>query len=213
MRTPLSDLAWNRQVSLSLDILPKDRIVGDRFHLQSSLGTGAYGTVYLAWDSVEGHQCAMKALNRYTPEGYQQDRRALEFQTREIRTHWTAQSHQNVVTMYGVVEDPQCIYVVLEYCEEGDLFHNITNSAKYVGNDDLVKHVFGQLLDAVDFCHQKGIFHRDLKPENILVSNAGNTVKLADFGLATETRTSNDYGCGSTFYMSPGKSLQAKAVT
>jgi serine/threonine protein kinase len=67
----------------------------------------------------------------------------------------------------------------------------------------MVKSIFLQILDAVNFCHMIGIYHRDLKPENILVTNGGNTVKLADFGLATTERITSDYGCGSTFYMSP----------
>jgi serine/threonine protein kinase len=67
----------------------------------------------------------------------------------------------------------------------------------------LVKSIFLQILDALQFCHQQGIYHRDLKPENIMVANGGTTVRLADFGLATTERITSEYGCGSTFYMSP----------
>jgi serine/threonine protein kinase len=105
--------------------------------------------------------------------------------------------------MLKIIDDPDCIYVILEYCPEGDLFFNITECGQYVGKDELAKKVFLQILDAVEHCHSLGIFHRDLKPENILVSDHGETVKLADFGLATAQPTSEDYGCGSTFYMSP----------
>lgn len=102
------------------------------------------------------------------------------------------------------MDSADCTYVVMEYCPEGDLFSSITEKGNYVGNDLLAKSVFLQILSAVEFCHSIGIYHRDLKPENILVKDQGTTVKLADFGLASNDYYTSDYGCGSTFYMSPG---------
>lgn len=131
----------------------------------------------------------------------------MAFQTREIRLHWEASAHRNVVSMLKIIDGSDCIFVILEYCPEGDLFYNITECGQYVGKDDLAKRIFLQILDAVEFCHSRGIYHRDLKPENVLVKDHGETVKLADFGLATSSERSDDYGCGSTFYMSPGKLL------
>lgn len=105
--------------------------------------------------------------------------------------------------MYAVFESPECTYVVLEYCSEGDLFTNITEKGHYIFNDGMAQHIFLQLLDAVEHCHLQGIYHRDLKPENVLVTRQGREVKLADFGLATREEITSDFGCGSTFYMSP----------
>lgn len=105
--------------------------------------------------------------------------------------------------MYKTIEEGEFIYVILDYCEDGDLFGMITDRQRYIGNDALIKRVFLQILDAVEYCHSLGIYHRDLKPENILCANGGQDVYLADFGLATSEKRSADFGCGSTFYMSP----------
>ncbi|KAF3767188.1 hypothetical protein M406DRAFT_355493 [Cryphonectria parasitica EP155] len=186
--------------------VPEDRlgcVVGGRFRLEEVLGSGAYGVVYTATDVITNTQYAVKTLPNFNPDGSPLDQRQIAFKTREIRLHWMASSHPNVVSMLKIIDDYDCTYVILEYCPEGDLFYNITDCERYIGDDVLAKRVFLQLLDAVDHCHNLEIYHRDLKPENILVTDQGNTVKLADFGLATSSRVSEDYGCGSTFYMSP----------
>ena len=159
--------------------------------------------VYLAVDIDTGIQYAVKCLSKFNLDGTPLERRQVAYQQREIHLHYLASAHQSVVSMYNIVDAIDCIYVILEYCPEGDLFLNIVERSNYVGKDDLVKNIFLQVLDAVQHCHNLGIFHRDLKPENILVKDQGETVKLADFGLATADYQSEDYGCGSTFYMSP----------
>jgi serine/threonine protein kinase len=173
--------------------------------LRSILGTGAYGVVYSAYDTAADTWYAVKALSKTNANGEPLDRRQREFQTREIQLHYAASAHPNIVSMLKIVDDTDCTYVILEYCPEGDLFSNITEKGRYVSNDALVQKAFLQILNAVEHCHRLGIYHRDLKPENILVSNSGSDVLLADFGLATTDSESEDHGCGSTFYMSPGR--------
>jgi serine/threonine protein kinase len=180
---------------------PEDRlglILANRLELTGILGVGAYGVVYTALDIHTHIQYAVKALNK---SGL--DPRQLKYQQREIRLHHRASQHPNVVSLVRIMDSLDCTYVVMEFCPEGDLFSSITDKGHFVGNDPLVKRVFLQLLDAVQFCHSMGIYHRDLKPENVLVTDQGMTVKLADFGLATEDYYTSDFGCGSTFYMSP----------
>lgn len=186
---------------------PEDRlgqILANRLQLTGVLGTGAYGVVYTAVDIHTNVPYAVKALNK---AGL--DPRQRNFQEREIQLHAEASRHPNVVSLVQVLDAPDCTYVVIEYCPEGDLFSNITESGQYIANDYLARSAFLQILDAVEYCHSIGIYHRDLKPENILVSNGGMTVKLADFGLATTDPITSDFGCGSTFYMSPGTFLFA----
>ncbi|KAJ5167905.1 uncharacterized protein N7482_003499 [Penicillium canariense] len=173
-------------------------ILANRLELTGILGVGAYGVVYTAVDIHTHIRYAVKALNK---SGL--DPRQLKYQQREIRLHHLASQHPHVVSLVRIMDSMDCTYVVMEFCPEGDLFSSITDKGHFVGNDPLVKRVFLQLLDAVQFCHSLGIYHRDLKPENVLVTDQGMTVKLADFGLATTDYFTSDFGCGSTFYMSP----------
>jgi serine/threonine protein kinase len=182
---------------------PEERlgqILAGRLQLTGILGSGAYGTVFQAVDIQTNVPYAVKALHKHGL-----DPRQMKFQQREIQLHHQASAHPNVVSLVKIMDSPDCTYVVMEYCPEGDLFSNITEQGKYLGNDALAKRAFLQILDAVEYCHSIGIYHRDLKPENILVTDQGMTCKLADFGLATSDHVTSDFGCGSTFYMSPGK--------
>jgi serine/threonine protein kinase len=81
--------------------------------------------------------------------------------------------------------------------------HSTLTSFQYVGDDELIRSVFLQLIDGLAFLHSLGIAHRDIKPENLVCSDNGTRVRICDFGLATSERKSDEFGCGSTFYIAP----------
>jgi serine/threonine protein kinase len=170
-----------------------------RLELTHILGVGAYGVVYAAKNVISQRMCAVKCMPKANI-----DARQHRLHETEIKLHAQVSGHPNIISLEKVVDTSDTLNVMLEYCHEGDLFSMITEKGGYLGNDQLIKQVFIQILDAVQYCHFNGIYHRDLKPENILVFDEGRTVKLADFGLATTDFWSRDFGCGSTFYMSPG---------
>ncbi|EGO02182.1 hypothetical protein SERLA73DRAFT_177988 [Serpula lacrymans var. lacrymans S7.3] len=177
-------------------------IANGRYQLIEELGTGAYGSVYRALDVNSDPNdpsfYAIKCLSKedLTPE-------QVAYQAREIAIHKMVSGLPHVLTLHEVVEEELYLYFVLELCMGGDLFNAITVHRAYYRNNALVKKAFVELLDGVYACHQMGVFHRDLKPENILCLKDGSGILLADFGLATRRRVCKDFGCGSSFYMSP----------
>jgi serine/threonine protein kinase len=94
------------------------------------------------------------------------------------------------------------IFIVLDFCADGDLFVAITEEKhRFHRNNARILHAFVQLLDAVAYCHNNNVFHCDLRPENILCE--GGNIRLADFGLSTESGLCSDFGLGGP-YMCPG---------
>ncbi|KAJ3036632.1 hypothetical protein HDV00_002528 [Rhizophlyctis rosea] len=81
-----------------------------------------------------------------------------------------------------------------------DLYDAITTHGPF--QPALAREIFSQLVNALSHCHSRDVYHRDIKPENFLVTKDG-IVKLADFGLATYDRESEERGCGSSRYLSP----------
>jgi len=167
------------------------------------LGQGGYGIVYRAFDtrSPIPISYAVKCL----PHAHaSRSSRRRQLHLREIRLHKLASAHPNVVSLHRVIEDKDFTYIVMDYCEDGDLFTQILHQRRYLGQDELVKHVFLQLLDAVEYCHSLGIYHRDLKPENVLCFDGGLRLAITDFGLATTDAFSEEFRTGSAYHMSPG---------
>lgn len=106
--------------------------------------------------------------------------------------------HNNIVQLLDFFDS----YIILEYCTGGDLYEAIKDDI-VPRSTNSITHIISQILDAVEFVHNKHIYHRDIKPENILITGIDWTIKLTDWGLATTNETSMDRSIGSERYMAP----------
>ncbi|XP_044286048.1 serine/threonine-protein kinase ULK2 isoform X2 [Varanus komodoensis] len=119
--------------------------------------------------------------------------------------------HENIVALYDVQEMPNSVYLVMEYCNGGDLADYL--QAKGTLSEDTIRVFLQQIAAAMRVLHSKGIIHRDLKPQNILLSYAsrrkaslsGARIKIADFGFARYLQSNMMAAtlCGSPMYMAP----------
>jgi serine/threonine protein kinase len=92
--------------------------------------------------------------------------------------------HEHVIKLLEVIDDPdsQCLYIVMEYCEKGNLLpKHMSDWKPYPANQ--VRDYIRQLVEAVDYLHHNHIIHRDIKPSNILLTKE-NMLKLCDFGIS-----------------------------
>jgi serine/threonine protein kinase len=170
-------------------------IGNSRYQLVRLLGVGTYAAVYLALSPRTKQQYAIKCLYKEGLSSYK-----LALQKEEAELHLKVKNHKNIVDLIDILETSECFYLVLEFCNHKDLFDYIIESNGF--DDAMTKHLFIQMIEAVEYCHNQGVYHRDIKPENILLTD-DKTIKLADFGLATTNETSTEFGVGSYPYMSP----------
>uniref|UniRef100_A0A0W0FVL6 Protein kinase domain-containing protein n=1 Tax=Moniliophthora roreri TaxID=221103 RepID=A0A0W0FVL6_MONRR len=173
------------------------RLKNGDYHITEYLGSGGYGKVYKALDATST-PVAIKCLRK--PKAHSREE---EFLAREFSLHQKVSGHPNIVSIHEIIETDNYIFCVLDLCEGGDLHSAIENRIFYTGNDEVIRFVFVQLLDAVQYCHTHGVYHRDLKPENIMLSKDQMQIQLADFGLSTDQDVCFDGVCGSEYHMSP----------
>ncbi|KAL4455702.1 hypothetical protein ABPG74_003112 [Tetrahymena malaccensis] len=151
--------------------------IPDRFKCLQKIGEGTYGIVYKGFDTQTNKQVAIKKVKLdQEQEGIPQS--AL----REICILKDLSDHQNIVKLQDVIYqmDQGKLFLIFEYVDY-DL-KKYMETMKYLTQHD-IKLIMYQLLNGLNFCHQRRIIHRDIKPQNILIDKAGN-VKIADFGLA-----------------------------
>jgi eukaryotic-like serine/threonine-protein kinase len=192
-------------------MLPAGRIVG-RYRVQSVLGTGGMGEVYLAEDTPLQRQVALKIL----PAGARDDDRMRRFQ-QEARAA-SSLSHQNVAHIYEIGEADGMHFIAMEYVKGEPLDRRIGGRPLPAAE---VLEIGIQVADALDEAHARGVTHRDIKSANVLVTARGQ-VKVLDFGLAKMARAASGDGgrgaatqgmttpglvMGTPDYMSPEQAL------
>ncbi|KAJ3695671.1 hypothetical protein LUZ60_001048 [Juncus effusus] len=147
-----------------------------KYEVGRTIGEGTFAKVKFAQNTETGESVAMKVLDRSTILKH----RMVDQIKREISIMKLVR-HPHVVRLHEVLASRTKIYIILEFITGGELFDKITRHGKLNENDS--RKYFQQIIDGVDFCHNKGVSHRDLKPENLLLDSQGN-LRISDFGLS-----------------------------
>lgn len=158
-----------------------DRVIAGRYQLQSSVGRGAMGAVWLAQDTLLKRRVAVKEID-IPPSYAAADRGAMEARLlREARAA-ARLSHPGVVSVYDVIEHGDRPWIVMEYVDAPTLDDIVAGDGPLA--PEAAARIGLELLAILDVAHRAGIVHRDVKPANVMVAQDGQ-VKLADFGIAS----------------------------
>ena len=164
------------------------------------LGSGSFSKVYLGHEKTNiSNKVAIKVINLV---GISSPLRIRVEQEVVIGKLLKEYSNKNIVNFIDVIETSEKIYIVMEYCDSGDLEKLM--GQKCVSESD-AKDYFKQIVNGIHHLNKLNIIHRDIKPANILLSNE-KEVKIADFGLSKILCSSEDLSmtfCGSPMYMAP----------
>ena len=161
------------------------------------VGDGAFSLVKLVYNEETHNYFACKIVpkSRLNSESLQE-----RFEI-EIRINQQLH-HPGIVKLYDLLSDERNYYVIMEFCQSGELFQYILD--KYCLTEDEARPFVRQILESLDYIHSMNVTHRDLKPENLLLDQYGR-VKLSDFGLSRFIPKNGLVGtpCGSPCYASP----------
>ncbi len=173
-----------------------------RYQVKSRLGRGGMATVYRAHDPSIGRDVAIKFLHASLCEDEDCRMRFL----REARAAGGL-SHPNIVVVHDVGEIERRPYMAMELIDGLPLSDKLEKIRCLPVREVVI--IGLQLARALEYAHARGIVHRDIKPGNIMILADGQTIKVADFGIAhmddgsNEQRTMIGAVMGTPQYMSP----------
>ena len=153
-------------------------LVGERighYRIESLIGVGGMGEVYLGWDEELGRKAALKLL----PEHLMLDETQLSRFKTEARSA-SALNHPNILTVYEIGAEGDRQFIATEFIEGVTLRASLAGGRK---NLPAALDIAVQVASALAAAHEAGVVHRDIKPENIMLRPDG-YVKVLDFGIA-----------------------------
>lgn len=169
----------------------------ESFELLKELGQGSFGIVYQVLKKNTSEIFAMKCLSKIALK----KQRQLKYAISECKI-MKQLKHPFVLLMHYAFQTTQSLYMILDFCPNGDLLNLIE---KYLKIPEVVAMFYtAETVLALEYLHSLDIVYRDLKPANILLDSDMH-VKLADFGLAKEgiTNTPAMTMAGSPAYLPP----------
>jgi serine/threonine protein kinase len=189
--------------------------VGETFgsyRIESLLGRGGMGSVYLATHERLGRKVALKVI---TPTLALDE----DFRARFLRESQLAASldHPNVIPIYDADDVDGVLYLAMRYVN-GPSLRELIRERGSLSQRETVQ-IVEQIAGALDEAHRAGLVHRDVKPANILLAEPGDHAYLCDFGLAKRTSsrelTQTGSFLGSVDYCAPeqieGRPLDGRA--
>lgn len=184
-----------------------EKAFGDRYELVERLGSGAYGVVYHALDTMLDRDVAIKQVRldkfQNTDQAEQMKRRAQ----REAKMAAKLR-HPNIVAIHDIVHSDNSTLIIMEFVD-GDNLEIKLQQRQHLSLEETLALV-AQTAGALDHAHAQGVVHRDIKPANLMIDGNGQ-VKITDFGIAksqggtemTSNITATGTVLGTPYYMSP----------
>ena len=173
----------------------KEYEVGD-YIIKKTLGQGTFGKVKLGIHKPTNEKVAIKILEKskiIEKDDEIRVKRELEMMPKF--------NHNNVILVTEIFSNRDNFYIVMEYCEGGELFNYIVKKRRLA--EEEAAFFFYQIISGLEYIHSLGIVHRDLKPENLLLGK-DHILKIIDFGLSNYfSKKLLVTPCGSPCYASP----------
>jgi len=151
-----------------------------KYVLTGVLGEGAMGTVYKGIDPVIHRAVAVKAIRRHLFDVKSGSISAAERFRNEAQAAGRL-SHPGIVSVYEYGEEAGTAYIAMEYAQGCSLGQYLALPLRLPEADVLSLMV--QLLEALHYAHEQGVWHRDVKPANLIITSEGR-LKVTDFGIA-----------------------------